>query len=348
MTWISSAVISAVLALSSADAKTAPRYIVTDLGCASGERHGAPLLALAASINEKGQVVGFIDSGEHTRAFLWEDGRRTFLTAPDETYTAVRINDRGQIVICHIAPPREESSTHAPAPRKNHAFLLDDGKMIDLGISHVHDMNNRGQVLGTTEIDGEDRLVLWESGRLTDLSRRGVTGRVSTFGYALNDRGQIVGTCDRILHENPGLVTFRGFLWDEGQITYLGDDVTPAAINNRGHIIGTRREAGSRVLFLREGEAFRTLGTLDKKPHAVSASAINGKGQVVGVEWLRAGGRRALLWEGGVRLDLNHLIAADSGWTLEMAKDINDRGQIVGAGHLGGMNHAFLLTPKTP
>jgi hypothetical protein len=40
--------------------------------------------------------------------------------------------------------------------------------------------------------------------------------------------------------------------------------------------------------------------------------------------------------------DLTMLLPAGSGWTLEAASGINDRGQIVG----NGSNGAFLLTPN--
>jgi probable HAF family extracellular repeat protein len=42
---------------------------------------------------------------------------------------------------------------------------------------------------------------------------------------------------------------------------------------------------------------------------------------------------------------LNDLIPRDSDWTLESARGINDRGQIVGQGQHHGQERAFLLTP---
>jgi hypothetical protein len=44
-------------------------------------------------------------------------------------------------------------------------------------------------------------------------------------------------------------------------------------------------------------------------------------------------------------LDLNDLIPAGSGFTLQAARGINDAGQIAGFGTFDGATHAFLLTP---
>lgn len=44
-------------------------------------------------------------------------------------------------------------------------------------------------------------------------------------------------------------------------------------------------------------------------------------------------------------VNLNDLIAAGSGWELEWATGINNRGQIVGFGIHGTERRAFLLTP---
>lgn len=42
--------------------------------------------------------------------------------------------------------------------------------------------------------------------------------------------------------------------------------------------------------------------------------------------------------------NLNDLIDPTSGWFLTSARGINNQGQIVGAGRIGGATHAFLLT----
>jgi hypothetical protein len=45
-------------------------------------------------------------------------------------------------------------------------------------------------------------------------------------------------------------------------------------------------------------------------------------------------------------IDLNKAIPAGSGWLLLVASRINDRGEILGRGYLGGAIHAFLLEPE--
>jgi probable HAF family extracellular repeat protein len=79
-------------------------------------------------------------------------------------------------------------------------------------------------------------------------------------------------------------------------------------------------------------------------PHHTIPYSINNSGQVVGTS---TNSDRAFLWtaEAGI-WDLNDLLdASGSGWTLSVAFDINDHGQIVGSGIHNGVGHAFLLTP---
>ncbi len=76
---------------------------------------------------------------------------------------------------------------------------------------------------------------------------------------------------------------------------------------------------------------------------AGAASGINNLRQVIGY---CAYPFLAFIWspEKGMQ-NLNDLIPANSGWQLQFATGINDRGQITGQGVIGGQSHAFLLTP---
>jgi hypothetical protein len=53
-----------------------------------------------------------------------------------------------------------------------------------------------------------------------------------------------------------------------------------------------------------------------------------------------------VLWENGELIDLNARISPNSGWVLNKATGVNESGQIVGVGSLGGDPfRAFVLTP---
>jgi probable HAF family extracellular repeat protein len=74
---------------------------------------------------------------------------------------------------------------------------------------------------------------------------------------------------------------------------------------------------------------------------------IDNAGHVVGTSNLpNDQGRHAFIYISGIgMIDLNDLIARDSGWELQVARAINDRGEIVGFGLINGKSRAFLLEP---
>ena len=82
---------------------------------------------------------------------------------------------------------------------------------------------------------------------------------------------------------------------------------------------------------------------------ASRAAVVGSVGQVVGDVFYSLNDYRAFVWSPSTgMLDLNTLIPANSGWFLQFASAINDKGQIVGYGTLNGnvQYEAFLLTPQ--
>jgi probable HAF family extracellular repeat protein len=82
-----------------------------------------------------------------------------------------------------------------------------------------------------------------------------------------------------------------------------------------------------------------------------NACGINEAGQVVGYSDITGSSdshSHAFIYSRAKLLDLNNLVAPNSGWILYSATGINDRGQIVGYGSGPISNngtHGFLLTP---
>jgi probable HAF family extracellular repeat protein len=120
---------------------------------------------------------------------------------------------------------------------------------------------------------------------------------------------------------------------------------TPTDISDSSQIVGYAQvSSGESHAFIYRSGGLKDLGTLSGGTQSY-AYAINNRGQAVGVSDSSAGAQRAVLFDGGEVRDLNGLIPAGTGWVLTEARDINDRGQIVGSGVVDGQVRAFLLTP---
>lgn len=71
------------------------------------------------------------------------------------------------------------------------------------------------------------------------------------------------------------------------------------------------------------------IGVLGNGYIVSEAYGINNAGDVVvfSDEW-GGGNRHAFVYSNGVLIDLTSLLAADSGWVLQSATGVNDRGQL--------------------
>jgi probable HAF family extracellular repeat protein len=106
------------------------------------------------------------------------------------------------------------------------------------------------------------------------------------------------------------------------------------ACDNGGNLLGRRG-------FISSGGATTQIGST-----TTQANAINGVNWVVGGYFTAANTSHAFVWIDGTLTDLNSLLPANCGWVLTSAQDVNDAGDIVGVGTVGGTVHGFLLTPQ--
>jgi len=188
--------------------------------------------------------------------------------------------------------------------------------------------------------DAAQHAFLYSGGTLTDL---GTFGGTNSYPGAINNSGQVVGSAQTVAK------TYHAFLYSGGTLGDLGTlggaSSEAAAINDARQVVGRSQTASEAYhAFLFSSGIMIDLGTFGGTESA--AVGMNGSGQVVG--WADTPGdivSHAFLYSGGDLADLNALFPSDSGWELQQAFFINDRGQVAGLGVIGGQAHAFLLDP---
>jgi probable HAF family extracellular repeat protein len=318
----------------------AQKYSVTDLGSLGGA-------SVAFGINNRTEVVGCsaLSGFSCGHAFLSDGEAMSDLgTLPGGTDSvAYAINNRGQVVgVSGLA------GIDIGLPF-GHAFLFSRGQMSDLGTlggswSQAFAINARGAVVGGAYVSGDttQHAFLYDEGTMRDINPLGSTISV---GFGINASDAVVG-----LAYTPGP---RAFLFERGQATLLdtlgGSGGEAKAINAAGAVVGGADLPGDTTLhaFLYWHGQLIDLGSLGGSTGFSEALAINDEGLIVGLSTTAPSpaATHAFLSNGHTMLNLNDLIPANSGWDLEAATGISNRGQIVGYGFHGGEQRAFLLTP---
>ena len=231
-----------------------------------------------------------------------------------------------------------------------HATRWQDGDILDLGTlggneSYANFINERGQITGaalnaipdaftTALFIGATQVhaFLWEHGSMQDL---GTLGGPDSFGYYINDRGEITGQSftNDVPNDTTGIPTLNPFLWRHGTMLDLGTLGgtlgNPEALNNRGQVVGESNLAGDETFhpFLWDGRTMRDLGTLGGT--FGKAFSINDAGAVVGFATLPGDERfDAFLWAHGKITDLGNLGCGSQAYS------INSTGQVVGTSRL--------------
>jgi len=318
---------------------TTPLYSITDLGTLTSGG-----TSVATAINNAGEVVGYSETTtgiEH--GFKWISGTITDLgTESGGSFSqANAVNDAGQIA---GTADREAGGYGYPVRWSAAGVLQDLGGTVtnSLGVGNAIDPS--GQVAGgqrpADSEDGPIGILYSQSGTPTYL---GNPPDSLDAAAGINAEDQVVGS--------------PAFVWQAGTVTLLPGlpgvgGAGANAINIAGEVVGTVSEPSGAAAIedaaLWQGGVLTDLGTIDEIQYN-QANAVNAAGQVVGtanpncepcaapVAWLRE--------PGGSLTALSTLIPSGSGWTLQQANGINDRGQIVGAGLHNGTLHAYLLTP---
>jgi probable HAF family extracellular repeat protein len=313
-----------------------PEYTITEFNPLPG-RTGIHLY----KINEGGDIIGSAsDTLYRDHPFVYRNGIMQELFGPDDTGGAVDINNNGQIVAFVTG-----------GEFFNYLVISPDGTTVDLGDTLGEDftaiaINDAGDILGHNSSPGSDLLYNLNTGSIRFLPAP--AGNAPQF-RGLNNDGKVVG--DQSFENPPGAF---GLFFDGTQLIqleYPGNPYTYAFfINNRSYIAGDTVEGpiGDTTpiaAFIYHNGHFKSLGWLPGD-NLSWPFGLNDDGDVVGLSGSSFGGRvRPFLYRNQKMVELNSLVPAGAGWTLTVAYHINNHGQIVGEGTLGGEHRGYLLTP---
>ena len=362
--------------------ETPPRYAVTNLGVLPGCEESR-----ATRLNDRGQVVGSLSHEEmdfDPNGFIWADGimrdlgrvwlkdisnkgqcvgarhskNRTFYAAlyaagkfqellknTSAASMAYGINDSGQVV-----GYAQVLKWKSPTCVKRGCFVWENGRRRYLEIPEGYRagntvaINNTGQIVGEVweGTPSKSHACLWDSGAVK------VFEEPSEFDQSkaidINNAGQVLvrafwTNCRELLAKASQGIEVT---WTDGEDAI--QEGLDAWLESASAIPDDAWKHRQQYFLWQNGETQAVEGL---------AEAVNDAGQVVGGSgyFPDAEGRQlpyAFIWQNGEMLDLNDLLPPNSGWRLAQANDINNKGQIVGYGEIGGKTRAFLLTPDSP
>ena len=188
-------------------------------------------------INQHGVIAGWCQvpvlDGLYTQGVLvrWVDGAIEQLASLDVDAFPTAINDRGAIIGYASSPPRTDAFM----------FLWQEGVLSHVDqlaghhVDNVTGLNDHGHLAGyspgTTQIL---EALLWD-GRTT-VALPGLPGAIATLAYGINNRDEVVGLSIGGIGRNFPVI------WTRKAILVLGTvpatEITPAAISDRGDVIG--------------------------------------------------------------------------------------------------------------
>jgi probable HAF family extracellular repeat protein len=296
----------------------------------------APGLAQEQS-QAAGSVTGKVTAKKHHHYKLVDMG--TFGGPSSDTEDSLKVlNHRGMVA------GRADTSTLDPnypnsclfcGPYIDHAFIWQDGNLVDLGAlpgpnsSGAHWMSESGLTAGFSELSDqidpllnrpEMHAVLWKNGQVIDLGT--LEGGYESVAFSVNSHGQVAGISQTLV---PDPFNFLGtqqrtFLWERGVMQDIGTLGGPDA-----GLVGS------------EGNV-----EMNEKGQIVACSYINyTPNPATGIPTFDP-----FLWDKkkGMR-DLGGL-----GGTMGCAIDINNHGDVVGYSNLPGdtASHPFVWVAPGP
>jgi probable HAF family extracellular repeat protein len=245
----------------------------------------------------------------------------------------------------------------------------------NLSSPRVWDINEDGDIVGEDiTATGQTHAILWRGFTMIDLNPM-LGNPLSSTANAINDSGWIAGSYDgeNYLYKNGEVplndtsfsavrdvnnarqvvggiyVTgnWHACISENSVVTDLNSQFgytnsIALEINSSGHFVGWSGMSHSNSY----GFLYRNGDITQVSPLHGEADGINDSDWVVGMVWQTSSSDGyGFLYKDDRHINLNHRIPNETGWKLQEATDINNRGQIVGWGLYYGKSVLFLLTP---
>jgi probable HAF family extracellular repeat protein len=328
-------------------------FIVIDLGT-----------RVANAIGESGRIVGATHFGAEIHAAYWANSGSPATdlgTLPGFTSSfAADINPPGEIVGAAGSFP-----TFRPlfwASSQSEPVELPGVPVGLFGLAfHI---NPAGQIVGwfLSEDFSVQRAVFWPNSNAAPVYLAELSNKLPhSIAAAINPSGNILGDgCDADFVEchaafwanstsSPVALASPGGQFIYTDIGLSGGVGSP--LNNAGSMVGYAYNADfseTRAVFWATSTSPAVILSTAGDFINGGAAAISDRGQIVGEAYNSDfSNLHAFMWPSSTSLgiDLNTVIPPDSGWELQHASDINNRGEITGFGVLNGERHAFVLIP---
>jgi probable HAF family extracellular repeat protein len=203
------------------------RGTLRDLGTLPGSGH-----VEVRDMNDRGDVVGFVDSPTGLQEVWWPRGRPGPIPIDVFSNLQLKINDRGQVALTLY--PDDPSDGQ-------HAAIWSGGRIraVSPVTAAAVDINDRGVVVGSTQAFWDDiraEGLVWRNGRVTVLPVP--AGWQTATAQKVSNRGQILGVADDLEFTKP-----QPLVWQGGKTVLLtplrGRALSRATdINERGQIPG--------------------------------------------------------------------------------------------------------------